>query len=48
MIRYYEWGNEKQGCVKIWIKTKKGEVKNLGEIKREELPEGAIFENPYC
>lgn len=48
MIRWYEWGDEKEGFVRVWIKNKKGEVIHLAEIKKEDLPKGAIFENPYC
>lgn len=47
MIRYFEWGDERDGKVTIWIKSKKGEVVMLGTLEKKYLPEGAIFENPY-
>lgn len=47
MIRYFEWGNEPTGKVTVWITSKQGEVIILGTIKKELLPDNAIFDCPY-
>lgn len=47
VIRYYRWGNEKPGYVSTWQLGEDGSIKHRGQIRREDLPEGAIFDCPY-
>lgn len=47
MIRYYEWGDEQEGCVSVWVRSKDGRVVSLGEMKRADLPDGANYDCPY-
>lgn len=44
---YFEWGNEEPGNVTVWEVGENGQVVIIGEIRKTELPETAVYDCPY-
>lgn len=46
-LKYYTWGDEELGKVRIYVTSKEGINYPLGQINKENLPPGVVYDCPF-